>query len=325
METMQRRDFLRTSLFLAGGMTLSGILAACSNKSRSPADLANASRLQEIFDARAKEGGKQAVDIFLAGEDWVTGVENRLTFGLVRKGGGPDAPIKDLNATLWLAPSPDLSGKPSGPFTASWQGYSKPETGGPPGVHSADVTFDREGVWTALVEVRPAGSPPLLGIGAIQVKPKNKASTKLPGEKAIPSDTPTFSNKRGVDPICTRDPQCEFHSITLRQALAAGKPSLFIMATPKFCMSRTCGPNLNEVIAAGQELGDQVSIVHAEVYKDDKPDTISKFIASPTFKQWGFQSEPWLFVMDTAGTIVKRFEGPLAARGVVAAVRPLIG
>lgn len=321
---MQRRDFLRTGLFLAGGLSLSGVLAACSKKASSPARLADASTLREIFEARTKEGGTQAVDIFLAGEDWVTGVENHLTFGLVRKGGGPDAPIKDLNATLWLAPSPDLSGKPVGPFTASWQGYSKPEPGGPPGIHSAEVTFDREGVWTALVDLQPAGSPPLLGIAAIQVKPKDQASTRLPGEKAIRSETPTFSDHRGVDPICTREPKCEFHRITLKEALAAGKPSIFIMATPKFCMSRTCGPNLEEVIAVGQELGDRVNIVHAEVYKDDEPDTIAKFIVSPTFKEWGFQSEPWLFVMDDGGTIVKRFEGPLTASEVLAVLQPLV-
>ncbi|MGH2829439.1 MAG: TlpA family protein disulfide reductase [Actinomycetota bacterium] len=321
MRTLDRRDILRAGLLTVGGLALPSLLGGCSKGGGGAKTLTRAASLREVFDALAKEGGKQAVDAFLAGEDWVAGIPNHLGFGIVRKGSDP---IVGKDARIWLAPSPDLSGKPIGPFTASWHGYSKPQEGGPKGINAADVTFDKDGVWTLLLDIRPDGSKPLLGVAAIQVKARDKASTKIPGQRAIPSETPTVKNSRGVNPICTREPACDMHDVTLKQALASGKPSVFIMATPKFCMSRTCGPNLEELIAVKRVAGDRAVFVHAEVYKDDKPETISKFIASPAFKQWGFQSEPWLFVMDHNGTIVSRFEGPLTASEIRAVLDPLL-
>lgn len=319
MRALDRRDFLRAGLVTVGAIAFPSVLAACSKGGGGAKTLSGAASLREVFDALVKEGGKQAVDAFLAGEDWVAGIQNHLSFGIVRKASDP---IVGTDARIWLAPSPDLTGKPIGPFTAAWHGYSKPEAGGPKGINAAEVTFGREGIWTMLVDVRPAGSDPLLGVAAIQVKAKS--STKIPGQTAIPSETPTVANHRGVNPICTREPACDMHEVTLKQALASGKPSVFIMATPKFCMSRTCGPNLEELIAVKQAVGDRAAFVHAEVYKDDKSETISKFIASPTFNEWGFQSEPWLFVMDRSGKIVSRFEGPLTASEVRAVLDPLL-
>lgn len=315
MRPMQRRDFLRKGLLSVGALSVPGLLAACGKE---PSATATRTSLRDVMNELARQGGERAVDAFLAGEDWVQGINNHLAFGLVRRGGGP---IVGTNARIWLAPSPDLSGKPIGPFDAAWRGYSKPQAGGPPGVHASEITFDRAGIWTMLVDVRPERTP-LLGVAAIQVK--EKASTRIPGAKAIPSETPTVDNNRGVNPICTRTPPCDFHRVTLKQALSLGKPTLFIMATPKFCESRTCGPNLEELITVSQHVGDRATFVHAEVYKDDKPETIAGFLASPTFKEWGFQSEPWLFVVDRSGTISARFEGPLTASDIRGALDPLL-
>src|SRR5207244_1122522 len=147
---------------------------------------------------------------------------------------------------------------------------------------------------------------------AIQVKATGQTSTRVAGQRPIASQTPTVDNARGVHPICTRTPPCPFHKITLAKALTLGKPTAFIVATPRFCMSRTCGPNLEELIAVANEIGDRATFVHAEVYKDDK-EAPAKQIASPTFAQWGFQSEPWLFLIERTGVISKRFEGPVVA------------
>lgn len=316
MRPIQRRDFLRTGLLSIGALSVPGLLAACSKKSNVAAARTS---LRDVVNELTREGGKQAVDTFLAGEDWVRGINNHLAFGLVRRGADP---IVGVNGRIWLAPSPDLSGEPIGPFEAGWRGYSKPESGGPPGIHAAEVRFDRGGIWTMLVDVRPERTP-LFGVAAIQVK--EKASTRIPGEKAIPSETPTVDDNRGVNPICTRTPPCELHRVTLKQAIGLGKPSLFIMATPKFCMSRTCGPNLEELITVSQQVGDRATFVHAEVYKDDRPETISRFVVSPTYKEWNFQSEPWLFVLDRSGTVTARFEGPLTASDIRGALDPLLG
>ncbi|MEP4650166.1 MAG: hypothetical protein ABJ314_08280, partial [Ilumatobacter sp.] len=63
-----------------------------------------------------------------------------------------------------------------------------------------------------------------------------------PGDRLEPFDTPTASDGRGVDPICTREPPCPFHEVTVTDALAIGKPVVYLIGTPAFCQTATCGP-----------------------------------------------------------------------------------
>jgi predicted transcriptional regulator len=96
------------------------------------------------------------------------------------------------------------------------------------------------------------------------------------------------------------------------------------VGTPKFCRSRTCGPNLDELIAVRDEVGAKAAFVHSEVFVNDKLETVSRFETTPTFRQWGLETEPWLFVVDARGTIVSRYEGALTASQIKEAVAPLL-
>ena len=59
------------------------------------------------------------------------------------------------------------------------------------------------------------------------------ASMVKPGDQMPGSlDTPTTADARGVDPICTADPVCPLHDVTLADALAAGDPIALLVATP---------------------------------------------------------------------------------------------
>lgn len=309
MTSIDRRVFLQRGALLAGSLALPNLLAACSKSAVVP----KPTSLDGLINDAVKRGGAKGLQIFQAGEDYVAGINNRVAVGLVSPGAN-GVPIIGKDAKVWL--SGPSGGSLKGPLVASWEGYSKPEAlPAPQGTDAFEIAFDRPGIWQTVFEVEQDGHL-LVGTVALQVKPKS--DTKIPGQKAIPSQTPTFDNHRGVNPICTRTPPCNMHNITLAKALTLRKPTAFIVATPKFCMSRTCGPNLEELITIEREFGPSsvggtVSFVHAEVYHDDKPDTIAKQIASPTFAQWGFQSEPWLFLIDRDGKIATRFEGPVTA------------
>jgi hypothetical protein len=173
------------------------------------------------------------------------------------------------------------------------------------------VNFSRPGFWTLIAETTTQSR--LIGTTYIQVKAKGHADTKIPGDTAIPSVTPTVANNEGVSPICTRKPPCDMHQITLKDAIGSGKPTAFFVGTPEFCQSRNCGPSLDELLAVENNLHGQANFVHAEVYLNDQTQTIEHQIPSPTFKEWGFQSEPWLFVIDRNGVIASRFEGDFTA------------
>lgn len=321
-----RRALLRRGLIVVGAVAVPGVLAACGDDGDEPAAGQPAAGSVDALVAERRRAGAQGdLAVFQSGEDFVAGSANYLAFGLARPDRGL---ILDGSARFWLAAGSDPArpGRITDPVEAPWQAYERPD--GPPplpqGVNAATVIFDRAGFWTVVVQVEASGER-WVGTVALEVKPRGETSTKVPGEEAIASQTPTVDDPRGVDPICTREPPCAMHEVTLAAALEAGKPTAFIVATPAFCMSRTCGPNLEELIAVQEEIGDRASFVHAEVYKDADAETVRRQLTSPTFQEWGFQSEPWLFLVRPDGVIDARFEGPVTASVIRTALETLVG
>lgn len=129
-----------------------------------------------------------------------------------------------------------------------------------------------------------------------------------PGERAIPVVTPTPADAQGVDPICTREPTCPFHDQTLADALANGKPTAFLIATPQFCQTSVCGPVLELLIeeAAGD---DSINAVHAEVYENPNDvETILDASLSEATKAYRLPFEPSLLLVDGSGMVVDRLD-----------------
>jgi hypothetical protein len=126
----------------------------------------------------------------------------------------------------------------------------------------------------------------------------------VPGAALPAFDTPTTADARGVEPICTRlDGPCPFHEVTLTDALAAGKPVVYLIGTPAHCATATCGPGLDFLIAAAETYGDRVTFVHAEVYADPEATTVA-----PAVVEYGLEYEPVMWVTDASGTVVRRID-----------------
>ncbi len=146
------------------------------------------------------------------------------------------------------------------------------------------------------------------------------ASVVIPkvGEKLPPFDTPTDSDHRGVEPICTRTPECPLHTITLTEALAQGKPVAYLIGTPAHCQTGFCGPILDLLLELRDEFGDKVNFVHADVYSDE---TLTA--AAPALLAYHLEFEPVLYVADRTGTISARLDAAfdkVDMRAAIAAV-----
>jgi hypothetical protein len=128
---------------------------------------------------------------------------------------------------------------------------------------------------------------------------------KLPkaGDKMRPFVTPTVAAAGGVNPICTRNPICDLHKVTLTDALQTGKPVAFLISTPAHCQKAVCGPILDLVAEQVARLGDMVVGVHAEVYTDDTINDVS-----PAVDAYDLLFEPSLWLADKSGTVVDRFD-----------------
>ena len=326
---MDRRSFLRYGVGALGAVAAPALLQACggskarpgASSSPSPVKQGPPAPVQSLLDARVRDGAKPGLDVFQGGSNHLAGMPTYVAFGL----GANGTPSNGADATIWAVPDPASGRTASGPLPARYHPYARPE--GPPplpqGVNSAIVTFDGPGTWY-LVADAVAGGRRLVGWAAFEVYPKERSTTPYPGQPAIASQTPTVSDHHGVDPICTRKPPCDMHQVTLASALKSGKPVAFLIGTPAFCQSRVCGPNLDELIAVEKDIGSRAVFIHAEVYKDDKAETIQRQDVGPTFREWGLNSEPWLFLIDRKGTIASRFEGPLTADQMKPALTALL-
>lgn len=128
------------------------------------------------------------------------------------------------------------------------------------------------------------------------------------GEKLRPVVTPTTTDARGVDPVCTRTPQpCPFHTITLTDALAAAKPTVFVISTPGFCQTAICGPVL-ELLVEAQAARSRFQIVHAEVYVEPNKRASGIPKTTEAVSTYGLDYEPTLFVADAGGIVRARLD-----------------
>jgi hypothetical protein len=155
-----------------------------------------------------------------------------------------------------------------------------------------------------------------VGQGGVPVAAEVPAAV---GSKAKPLATPVATTAAGRKKICTREPACPLHEISLDDALKAGRPTVVNFGTPQLCTSQICGPVVDEQMVVADKVGDKASFVHVEIYPSR--DT-SKPVKALT--EYGFTTEPWLLVVDRDGMIRARYEGPVTAGQIETALRPLL-
>ena len=175
------------------------------------------------------------------------------------------------------------------------------------------VDIDKPGIYTLIVDGGPAEG------AAIQVL--NAAAVLIPlvGSQLPGFDTPTVDDHRGVEPVCTRTPEpCEFHNITLNEALALRKPIAYLVGTPAHCSTGTCAPALEALITVKNSIGDAMTFLHAEIYTDDKATTVA-----PAVVALKMEYEPAIYITDASGIILERFDAVFDAEEISSAIAAL--
>lgn len=280
---LSRRTFLIGSAGLVG-------LAAC--KSSGSNDNAGGT----TTTSPTATGGKVLIANFAyQGSYAVTGHPQRLVFligtpdGAPARSGTPDK----LEFTL------SRDGQPvGGPISVE-----RHTDGVPLPFYPLRTTFTDPGTYKATTSIDGNGAG-----AAFVVSDPSQVSLLQPGQKMKPVDTPTPDDHRGVEPICTRVPECPLHTPTLTQALASGKPIALLVGTPAYCQTGICGPVLDLLIEQ-QAAHPDVTFLHAEVYKNAAATgNISTASTTPIIDAYGLTYEPALFFAGADGTITERLD-----------------
>lgn len=161
------------------------------------------------------------------------------------------------------------------------------------------ATVERAGIYSARTTIHDVPAE-------MQFQVNNAADVKvIQIGQALPHlETPTTSDAHGVTPICTRDPICPLHDMTVAQALDAKKPVALLVASPAFCQIAICGPVL-EVLLGVRNEHPAVQFIHAEVYADPAKDLNTY---APAIGPLGLHFEPCLVLADTDGNVVDRVD-----------------
>ena len=226
----------------------------------------------------------------------VTGSPQRLPFIVIDAEG---APLDDGPASLEFVVT-DLDGNPVGdPVTVE-----RRNQGIPTAYFPLLFEFPAAGDYQVTTTVDGEALDPRV----FRVSEPDAVQVPQPGEALVGVETPTTADARGVDPICTRDPDCDLHDSTLAEVLAEGAPVALMIATPAYCQTAICGPVL-DVLLSQEGAFPGVRMVHAEVYKDPEAvDNITEAQLAPVVDAYHLSYEPVLFLANSDGTIARRLD-----------------
>jgi hypothetical protein len=227
------------------------------------------------------------------------GIEQRILLGLIDPAtneslGSTDRPTE----AEFISPENDSS-RVSAEFMWTVQGAR--------GLYLALFTFDRPGMWS--VRLRPDGLPPTPP-ALFEVI----ADISIPevGDKAPASITRTAADHTLGEISTDPNPDPAFYETSLDAAITSGRPTVVVFATPGFCQSATCGPMLDiakQVRPA--HLG--ANFVHVEIFENLDAPSFDQLRPVAAVTEWGFISEPWVYVIDPSGVVRARFEGVYTA------------
>lgn len=243
--------------------------------------------------ARVAPGAKETLSVLAATFEQLIGKNQPFAFGLADI---DNVPLREADVALYVVQEEESA---SGPYPTSFRDVP----GVPMGAYVASVDLTESGVTSFVVVTRDGRQA---GLAAVPVVEPADSRLPAPGSRAVVVATATLNKRRGVDDLCTRDPRCGMHEVSLDQALRDGRPVMLTFATPAYCQTAMCGPSVDTVegVRTSGDFGD-TAWIHVEIYED-----AGQTLAQPV-REWGLPSEPWLFAIGAGGRIVARSDGPL--------------
>ena len=284
--------------FLVGAATAIGAVACSSSK---PTAASGASG--SVITVPSGSGAKNQLNLLETTDpsQLVSGIDQRVAFVLQGQQNfvRPDSPV-----TIQFGPGLDPS-RLGPPMAAVIHTDSDPA----PAYVTTTYRFPAPGdYWVRATYKGQSADAPLQGV----ISPA-ASLVPLPGKPMISTPTPTFSNGLGLKLLCTRQPQCPWHDISLDAALAQHLPIALLFATPALCQTATCGPVLDQLLSLKSQFEGKVRFIHSEIYTD-----MTAAVNVPAVKAYNLTSEPILFVSGADGVVTTRIDG-LFGRGEAAA------
>ena len=263
--------------------------------------------------APSSSAGSSTLQAVVAASELVVGNQQRVPIGITDH----NTPVNDATVHVRSFVLNGTTGTFKGESDAPFKGEGL--LGG--GIYVAHLTFDKAGDWGVEVTAsRPNGAHMTarlpMNVLALPVVPGV-------GQLAPATHNPTAKDVADVETIDSGRPPDDMHQVSIADAIQQHRPALVVFATPAFCTSNTCGPEIK--VGQGLEPAYQarLAFIHVEIYRDYKPDPSKRQLAQAVVA-WRLQTEPWVFLIDSKGIIQSRFEAATASDELKAAIDQLL-
>ena len=199
------------------------------------------------------------------------------------------------------------------------------------GAYSTEFNFDRPGRWRLDVTVDDGDFS-----GATQLEVEVVEQSPVPGIGSRPplSRSKTLDEVDDIAQLTTDyEPDPDLYRISVAEAIESPRPAVIVFASPAFCVSATCGPQVDAVTELKETYRGRADFVHVELY--DRPEEIqgdlSRAELAGPVREWGFTdlpewfNESWVYILNDAGLVEQRFEGFATLTELEAALQQALG
>lgn len=255
-----------------------------------------------IISSELEAGGPEYSAIIIT-SDLAAGY-NRILFGIVNREGMPVPGASSEVEAYFLVPQEDareLKETVTAPFI-QWPTAVQ-------GVFAASIDLAIPGLYELDVKFTSNDGIPIFAQANFIIK--ETASTPAIGAAAPTSVTHTAAKADAISHITSAiEPDLDLYEYSIHEALLQKKPLVIVFATPAFCISATCGPQVGELTKAKEKVGDRANYIHVEVFEDPHLAEGERPTGGlvPAIREWGLPTEPWTFIVDSKGLIYAKFE-----------------
>ena len=293
------------------------VVAACS-PGPAPAPTPLPTATPAAPPATVGSGPPGELTVVVASTDLAVG-PNRYVFGVLESGSNPIR-TPSVKATFLYLETDPYEVRAQG--TAGFVRWPSSRAG----VYVAAVSFDEAGRWGVVVEVTGQDGATMVGQAGFVVK--TESSSPVIGQPAPPSRSKTVGDASDLADITSSPvPDPHLYQMTIAEAVSSNRPTVVSFATPAFCQTATCGPQVEVVASLKDRYKDKANFIHVEVYDNPKEMAASpsKRRVSPLMQEWGLLSEPFSFVLDRNGLIAAKFEGFVTEAELEASLSAVLG
>ncbi len=183
------------------------------------------------------------------------------------------------------------------------------------GAYSTELKFPKAGDWRLDIAAEDTTGPVQV---TLNVKVAEDSAIPDIGEMPPSTRNKTLAMVAKVEDLTTDyTPDLDLYQLSVDQAIKTDLPTVVVFATPAFCTSPTCGPQVDAVSELKDAHQGEANFIHVEYY--DNPSEIQGDLSKAQLvthaDDWGFTTIPgwlnesWVFVLDSTGRIHQRFEG----------------